>query len=106
VKTLAFSLCILVLLPSASKAQGHPVPPARRELQKYQSMYPEEHAAVSQPRVDAAQLQREASELASLAQSIPPDVDRINKGALPKDVLEKLKRIEKISKHLRVELAP
>jgi len=28
----------------------------------------------------------------------------VNRGLLPKDVLEKLKRVEKLSKHLRSEL--
>jgi hypothetical protein len=51
-------------------------------------------------------MQKEAIELADLAQSIPRDIDNANMGVLPKDMLGKLKRIEKISKHLRGELAP
>jgi hypothetical protein len=51
-----------------------------------------------------AKLQRNAKELAELSASIPADVDRANRGLLPKDVLEKLKRVEKLSKQLRSDL--
>lgn len=48
---------------------------------------------------------RMAEELAALTKSIPADIDTTNKGLLPKDVVEKLNRIEKLSKQLRKELA-
>jgi hypothetical protein len=57
-------------------------------------------------RLDLAQLQREADELARAAQSIPSDVESVRKGMLPKDVIQKLKQIEKLSKRLRNELNP
>ena len=57
-------------------------------------------------RVDLAQLQREADDLARTAQTIPSDVANVRKGMLPKDVIEKLKQIEKLSKRLRTELNP
>jgi hypothetical protein len=57
-------------------------------------------------RVDMAQAEKEAQDLARTAQTIPADVASIRKGMLPKDVIEKLKQIEKLSKHLRTELNP
>jgi len=57
------------------------------------------------PRIDPARLQAEAKELFELSQSLQPDMQFIHKGLLPKDTVEKLKRIEKLSKHLRGELA-
>ena len=57
-------------------------------------------------RVDLAQLQHEADDLARTAQTIPTDVASVRKGMLPKDVIDKLKQIEKLSKHLRSELNP
>ena len=57
-------------------------------------------------RIDLAQLQKEADDLARTAQTIPSDVASARKGMLPKDVIEKLKQIEKLSKHLRSELNP
>jgi len=51
-----------------------------------------------------AQLNTEADQLAALAASVPQDVQNAGKGLLEKNLLEKLKRIEKLSKHLRSEL--
>jgi len=50
------------------------------------------------------ELQREARELLELSQSLQPDMESVNHGILPKDTIEKLKRIEKLSKRLRGEL--
>jgi hypothetical protein len=55
---------------------------------------------------DLARLKQDADELASLAQSIPPDVEQTTKGILPKDLGTKLKRIEKLSKQLRSRISP
>jgi len=56
------------------------------------------------PKLDAAQLQREASELAKLAGEVPAAVEQAGKGVLSKDLNDRLKRIEKLSKQLRREL--
>jgi hypothetical protein len=56
--------------------------------------------------IDLEQLQRDADQLARKAQSIPSDVASVRKGMLPKDIIEKLKQIEKLSKRLRTELNP
>jgi len=53
---------------------------------------------------DPLELQREARELADLARTIPADIDNVNRGIISKDVGEKLKRIEKLSKQLRSEV--
>jgi hypothetical protein len=49
-------------------------------------------------------LQRDAHELAELSATIPADINRANRGLLSKDVIDKLKRVEKLSKQLRGEL--
>ena len=59
-----------------------------------------------QRRIDPAKLQRDADDLARAAQSIPSDVANIRRGTLPKDTIQKLKEIEKLSKRLRTELNP
>jgi len=56
--------------------------------------------------IDLAQLQKDADDLARTAQTIPVDVANVRRGVLPKDTLQKLKQIEKLSKHLRSELNP
>ena len=59
-----------------------------------------------QRHVDLVKLQREADDLARTAQTIPSDIASIRGNMLPKDTLEKLKEIEKLSKRLRSELNP
>jgi hypothetical protein len=72
-------------------------------------LQPEEQVGPSaQPtnKVDPAQLEREAKELLDLSQSLQADIESLNHGLHPKDTLEKLKRIQKVAKHLRGEIAP
>jgi hypothetical protein len=45
-------------------------------------------------------------ELSSLAQDLTQDIDAVNRGMLPKDTVSKLKRVEKLAKRLRKEIAP
>jgi hypothetical protein len=59
-----------------------------------------------QRRVDPVKLQRDADDLARTAQTIPSDIANIHRGTLPKDTIQKLKEIEKLSKRLRTELNP
>jgi hypothetical protein len=56
-------------------------------------------------RAAQVQLQKDAKELGELCASISPDMDGVKQGLLPKDELEKLKRLEKLSKRVREELA-
>jgi hypothetical protein len=50
------------------------------------------------------QAKQHADELAKLAQSIPMGIGQVEKGVLPKDLGQTLKKIEKLSKQLRSEL--
>jgi hypothetical protein len=69
---------------------------------------PEEQGPTAAPKikVDPAQLQREGRELLELSQSLQGDIESVNQGLHPKDTLEKLKRIQKLAKHLRGEIEP
>ena len=58
------------------------------------------------PHIDPAKMQRDADDLARTAQTIPIDVANVRRGTLPKDTIQKLKEIEKLSKRLRSELNP
>jgi hypothetical protein len=55
--------------------------------------------------VDFLELQREARELSDLAHTVPADIDNVGHGLLPKELVEKLKRIEKLSKRLRNDIS-
>jgi hypothetical protein len=94
--------------PFLLSGQTHPRPPgqqqaAQADAQMEKNVPPPKvyHSAAA-----AAKLEQEADELSKLAQSIPPDVQSVGKGIFPKDMIQKLKHIEKLSKHLRSELAP
>jgi hypothetical protein len=55
-------------------------------------------------RLNAFELDHEARELDELARTIPGDIEQVKKGLLPKDTIEKLKRIEKLARKLRNEV--
>jgi hypothetical protein len=59
-----------------------------------------------QSSVDFAKVKSDADELVILSQSIHSGIDEVGKGMLPKDLIDKLKQMEKLSKRLRNELAP
>jgi hypothetical protein len=59
-----------------------------------------------QSSVDFAKVKSDADELVILSQSIHSGIDEVGKGMFPKDLIDKLKQMEKLSKRLRNELAP
>jgi hypothetical protein len=85
---------------------GHPIPPGIKEADKLTNPadVPPQMTAKRQP-ADLARLERDAKELASLAQLIPSEVQQVKNGRLPKDLDGQLKRIEKLSRQLRREIA-
>jgi hypothetical protein len=62
--------------------------------------------ALSAKSPQAAQLRSESEELAKLAATIPSQVAQVTQGQLPKNLCDQLKRIEKLSKHIRSEIYP
>ena len=107
------SLCLLLAffpqLPGQNppwtpnpNATAHPEEPAHR--------FPIDEAQQAPRRknqpLDMVRVKHDADELAQLAAQIPSSVEQANKGMLSKDVGERLKRIEKLSKQLRRELYP
>jgi hypothetical protein len=79
--------------------------PGKQEIAKY-PLQLDPPPAPPKRTLDAVKLRAEATELAELARGVPSDLDQLSQGKLPKDFAEKLKRIEKLSKHLRGELTP
>ena len=68
----------------------------------------EQSNTITQPKVklDPIKLHQEAQELLDLSQSLQTDIESMNRGLRPKDTIEKLKRIQKLAKHLRGEIGP
>ena len=103
----ALLFCFILLGSAAAWAQV-PGPPGLQQAdqasrQAQQNIPPPTYKRAP---LDVAKLRQEANELATLAQAIPTDVDQSSKGILPKDLEQRLKRIEKLAKHLRGELTP
>jgi hypothetical protein len=99
---------LLLLLATTSTAQGtHPVPPGVRQADQIQGQLEKSSVPpmIQRPPIELAKLRRDADELAALAQSIPSAVDQTAKGILPRDLNEKLKRIEKLAKELRSQVS-
>ena len=106
-------LFVLILLPFALPAHpqlGAPLGrcgPQPHDVDWPQNRLPEERGSLDvtkRPAVDVVRLHRDAQELAELSALIHADVDRANQGVLSKDLIDKLKRVEKLSKQLRNEL--
>jgi Skp family chaperone for outer membrane proteins len=107
-KALVLSFLALLLFSSSAAAQeGKHIPIGIREADKATEQADRNiPPPLIQARSKSPDLQQEAEELARLAQSIPADLEQVNHGVLPKDLNNKLKRIEKLSKRLRNDLAP
>jgi hypothetical protein len=107
VKTSRLLLSALIVVAFSNNAvpqrsTKYPTPPSSMDSDNANSS-PE---PVTLPRrIDPAQIQKEADDLARTAQSIPSDVADVRKGMLPKDVIQKLKQIEKLSKQLRSQIS-
>lgn len=105
---LVLSLLVIIALPStAAFAQSgqQPIPAGRTAANNAtrQAENVEPPAAVGHT-TSAAELEKQADELLSLAQQVHTDTQRASQGVLDKDLKDKLKRIEKLSKKLRDEL--
>lgn len=58
------------------------------------------------PEQRARAVQQEAHDLSELSSSIQQDLQKLQKGMLTKDLHEKLKKLEKLAKHLRQDVEP
>ncbi|HEX4424287.1 MAG TPA: hypothetical protein VH079_02735 [Terriglobales bacterium] len=99
-------LSVVVFHPSGFpqlRKGGFPTPPEAADKSSSTTDTPHPPQRVH---TEAIQLERDARELSELSGSIPSDINQVNHGLLPKDTIQKLKRIEKLSKHLRTALAP
>jgi hypothetical protein len=115
-RSLLFRVCPFVLtitatlgLPGSGWSQmATPIPPghtaANQATRNAENVEPP--AAPVQNNVTATQVLQQADELVSLAQQVRVQTEHATQGLLAKDLKDKLKRIEKLSKRMREELAP
>jgi hypothetical protein len=99
-------LAVVLFLAQLGLAQI-PIPPGVRQADKIdaQSQQNIPPPSVQRTPVDPAKLKRDADELASLAASVPSAVNQTTMGMLPKDLDQKLRRIEKLAKQLRSQIS-
>jgi len=101
-------LFVFLLSASAAFAQGVFPPNGQRQADQADQQFektvpPPIH---QQPSVDFARIKSDADQLLILSQSVHSGIDSVGKGMLPKDLIDKLKQMEKLSKRLRGELTP
>jgi hypothetical protein len=108
VKATLLLLFLLLFLCAALAQDGRARAPGLRQAQQAEIQAEKDipPPVMQRSHKDYAKLGHEADELSKIAQTIPSDVDQAAKGVFPKDMIEKLKQIEKLSKHLRSELNP
>jgi hypothetical protein len=106
---LLLCLCVFLLVPSVviPQAGGHAKPPGITTADTMANAPLEgtsNNVGVRQVNLD--QLNAETQELRRLADGLPPQIDQVSRGQLPKDLAENLKKIEKLAKHIRGEITP
>ena len=101
--TLGLTIAGVLLAVAQHSHPNYPTPPepAQRATPTSTSV-----TTQTRPAADPVQMQREAQEMLDLSQSVKFDIDSVSHGMLPKDLSDKLRRIEKLSKHLRSEVGP
>ena len=97
------------LLPRTCFAQGVPIPQGIRiadqnEEKTQRGIEPPVSPAAQ--KLSAADIKQQSDELLALAQQVHSDALNATQGLLSKDLKEKLKRLEKLTKQLRQELVP
>jgi hypothetical protein len=96
----------LILLTCLAAAQ-RPIPPGiiegNRQAEELNRALRPQSPQVREP--EFLEMQRNAKELSELARSVPSDIDQTMKGMLPKDLVNRLKRIEKLAKQLRNQVS-
>ncbi len=103
-KKLLFVVFVLVLFAGATLQR--PVPPGLRQSEQAEQQGERNiPPPMNQPvKPSFAQVQHDADQLASLARALPDEVGQLAKGTRPKDLDQKLRDIEKLSKRLRSNL--
>jgi len=104
--TMGICIIMLAAVSAVGQAVKRDAPPYPPEPADKSITSDQQQRSGMRPHVDKLQIQREAREISELAETLPTDIDHVNQGILPKDVIDKLKKIEKLAKHLRAEIGP
>ncbi len=102
-------LLVVLALPAASQRSNMQQRINRRVDQKMQRNDELNTGTTPLQNAGAARLQaihQDAEEFSALSATVQSDLQNLQKGLLPKDLHENLKRLEKLSKKLRQEVEP
>jgi hypothetical protein len=101
-------LFVILLSTSAALAQGSIPPDGQLQAEQAERQFEKTVPPPIHQRtwLDFAKVKSDADELVALSRSIHSGVDNVGTGTLPKDLIDKLKQMEKLSKRLRSELTP
>ena len=103
---LSVLLVLLVATPLAGNLAEPQSRPGLREAEKHINAQLDPPVVFGRRGSDPTQIQNEAEELARLSAGIPAQIQSVNQRLLPRDLNDRLKRIEKLAKHLRSAVAP
>lgn len=97
---------LLLIVPVSATPWQRAKPPGivTADQQSNQSLEPP--TAMSSRKMNLDQVKQEADELKKLANGVPAQIELVTKNQYPKDLTDNLKRIERLAKHLRSEVAP
>ena len=103
------SVLALFLVSGQQPHNGPTIPPPAPHTEPTRDPLPVDQPPVvvrveQRQRLNSEKVKQQADELAKLAQSIPPDINKVTGGQLPKDLVARLKQIEKLSKELRNQI--
>jgi len=103
---LASLLLILLVIPVSGQRSTISERASQRIESRNQAVGPESPTEIDQQRVRMAAVNHDAADLSSLTASLQSDLQQLQKGMLARDLEQKLRKIEKLSKKLRQEMAP
>jgi hypothetical protein len=98
-------LALAMVSFAAEQQGGQKQTPERAEVAAHAQVLEVPPMGPQARKLDPVKIHAEADELAKLAATVPNDIDQVAQGKLPRDLGEKLKRIEKLSKNLRSDLS-
>lgn len=101
-------LLVFLLLPVMATPQGtkRAIPPGIKEAEKVSNRPLDPPVETRSKEFNVVRVKQEAEELRTLANGLPDQIQQVTNNQLPKDLSDNLKRIEKLAKHLRNEIAP
>jgi hypothetical protein len=103
---LVFALLIFLATPVLSLQTGISQQASQRVWSRGQMMRPDSAPELDPQAARLEAIHHDAADLSVLSASLQSDLEQLQKGMLAKDLGQKLKKMEKLSKKLRQEMAP